>query len=194
MKKQMIHFLPIVVFMSYSAMVLAGNVCVYSPGNVVCGIGTVDNVSEQGSATLNGTTVTGSVAVNGTFRAESANINHGNINGSVFMNNTAIQNSFNINGSTSINHSTFKGGFIINGLLTATKSTFNTLEIGSSQTTFTDSRTKDIHVLRDNYREKVYLNGNTIVDGNIVFDSGNGEVIENGGTVTGKVIGGKITN
>lgn len=171
-----------------SALMLTGavtaanaDVCKHAPGSVTCGKGTVDSLSGNGMVTVNGTTVEGATKINGMLNADDANFARLNVNGSVVL----IQ--------CVVNH-----GAEIKGSLKATSSKFEkSLDIFSSSTRLISSKVNEnlnIHHT-DNRTQEVFLENNSEVKGDIVFDDGHGKVyVRDGSKIGGNVIGGEIIN
>lgn len=174
----------------------AADVCKYKvTGSVVCGNGVIDNVNATLSAKLNGTTVTNQITVDGFLNTENANLNNVQANGIAHINGTVVTGDFKFNGSLTLKEVKLSGILDMTGFLTAEDSQLGTIDITSNNISLKGTSTKDITVHKTKHdKETIYLQTGTTVNGNITFESGNGYVVEEGGTVIGNVIGGKIVS
>jgi hypothetical protein len=156
----------------------ADDVCKTSAGTTFCGSGTTKNVDAVGYVNIDGTTITDHLGVMGKVSAANANIGSVKCIGEMSIKGSVIQNGFEIIGFVNAASTNFLGS----------------IEITGPETTFDGSSMKNITIKRAEHSgEKIYLEGNSVVNGNIVFESGNGYVIENNGSsISGKVIGGQI--
>lgn len=172
----------------------AADVCKYGiTGSVVCGDGVIDNVNATLSAKFNGTTVTDQTTVDGFFNTENANLNHVQANGIAHINDTVIKGDFKFNGSLTLKGVKLLAILSMTGFLTVEDSQLGVIDITSNNISLKGTSTKDITVHKTMHdKETIYLQTGTTVNGNITFESGNGYVVEEGGTVIGNVIGGKI--
>lgn len=171
-----------------SAFILVGavsaanaDVCKHTPGSVTCGKGTVSSLSGNGMVSVNGTIVEGSTIINGMLTATDANFGLLNINGGVSLMQCTVNDSSEIKGSLSASSSKFE----------------KSLDIFSSSIRFINSKINNnlqIHHT-DNKTQEVYLDNNSEVVGNIVFDDGHGKVYVRGDSkIGGSVIGGEVIN
>lgn len=166
-------------------MILAGSVstgfadvCKIEPGSVTCGKGTVSELSGNGMVTVSGTTVTGDTNVNGLLRADDANFGSLQVNGSASLTECTINNTADIKGTLNASSTKFE----------------NILDVYSSLSRFINSKmNNNLHIHHNDAKKQlVYLDNNTEVNGDIIFDDGNGEVVVRGGSkIAGKVIGGQ---
>ncbi|MCC5792136.1 MAG: hypothetical protein JJT82_05945 [Legionellaceae bacterium] len=169
-----------------SALMLTGavaavnaDVCKHAPGSVTCGKGTVGSLSGNGMVTVNGTTVEGATDVNGMLNADDAHFASLNVNGSVILIQCIVNQ-----------------GAEIKGSLKATSSKFEkSLDIFSSSIRLINSKINEnlqVHHT-DNKSQEVFLENNSEVSGDIVFDDGHGKVYIRGSSkIGGNVIGGEI--
>lgn len=179
----------------FSSQVFAGAVCQYYPGAVICGKGTVDNVYVLGLATIDGTAISGTFGVTGAVNASNAVFNKVGCLGNIQIKDSAVNGFFDTTGLVTAENVSFHNKLRNIGILTAVDSNFaDAIEITTTQLSFKNSTTKNITVHRDEHpAPKVYLQMHSLVDGNIVFESGDGVVIESEGSeVKGKVVGGTI--
>lgn len=179
-----------------SLTAFAQSVCKYSIAKVTCGAGIVSNVFAAGWAELNGTTVTNSTTVEGFLKAYNVNLNTVSANGMVTINNSTIKGFFHFRGDLTVNGLTDYNKLEMVGILDASNSSFDDIEITSEKSYLSSTSTKNIvEHMASNHHEKIYLRNNSVVNGDISFDSGNGEVVVSGGSrVMGAVRGGRIIN
>lgn len=140
----------------------------------------VSNVKANGSAKLDGTTVSNLTEVNGKLTANDSTLNELNVNGSANLESCTIQGNASISGSLKGKDNTFE----------------DTLTISSENTTLSSSSLQSIEVRKVNSsddKQVIRLEKNTSVEGDITFASGNGEVIIDASSeVLGNVIGGTV--
>lgn len=85
--------------------------------------------------------------------------------------------SLNIYGALTASNLTVSGKTNIFGVITAVNSTFNDLELASDDSVLTNSKTNKINVIADkDTTQKLTLKGTTVISGDVVFESGKGEV------------------
>jgi len=157
------------------------DVCKHAPGSVTCGKGTVSSLSGNGMVTVNGTTVEGATHINGLLNADDANFASLNVNGSI----TLIQCIINQNAE-------------IKGSLKASSSKFEkSLDVFSSSIRLINTKISEnlqVHHT-ENKTQEVFLEHNSEVSGDIIFDDGHGKVYIRGDSkIGGNVIGGEIIN
>ena len=130
---------------------------------------------------VSGTTIEGPAVINGMLTADDTSFS-----------------SLNINGSASLIQCTVNSFAKIKGSLKASSVKFeSSLDIYSSLTRFINSKTNNnLHIHHiDTPKQEVYLENNSEVGGDIVFDDGHGKVYVSGGSkIDGNVIGGEIIN
>ncbi len=169
-----------------AALILAGtmnfayaDVCNFNPGSVTCGKGTIENLNGNGMVSINGTKITGTTAVNGMLNADDAHLNAMDINGSAILFKCTVNSEVKIKGALKASSSRFK----------------SSIEIYSDYTRLVNTNVhKNINIHR-NYgsRQKLLLEDNSEVNGDIVFENGNGTVVlDQSSKILGNVIGGKI--
>ena len=142
------------------------------------------NLFVDGSLTLNKGVILGEVEVDG-----SANINY-----------AELKSDLTVDGSLNINNVSVSGKTDVDGMASIKESKINDLVVCGKKTKIEFSEVKSIHVKKLNKiqilwrRRQVVRLIDSQVHGDIIFDSGDGEVIlQNGATVDGKIVGGKIT-
>lgn len=154
-------------------------VCKQTPGSVTCGKGTVDKLSGNGMVSVHGTTINGPTLINGMLTADDANFSALSVNGSITLTQCTINEFANIKGSLNASSTKFE----------------RSLDIYSSAIRFINSKINNnlqVHHI-DNPKQEVYLDNNSEVGGDIIFDDGHGKVYIRGGSkIVGKVIGGEI--
>lgn len=173
---KLIRFILIATFLTGLTTCYA-DVCQYTSGSVKCGLGTIPNITANGLATLQGTTVTNQLTVNGSLTAINASINN-----------------LNTNGNNTINNTTVYGKAIITGLLNAENSNFSkTLTLNSNASILIASKTADIAInLSGSTRLSTLCLENNTHTGIITFNTGMGLIYESGGSSTTNVINGQI--
>ena len=133
-----------------------------------------------GNVIFNGTTIEEGLTITGNLEAKDATLN-----------------SLNIVGAATLKNTTISGATQIVGGLQATDSNFkDKIQITSKTVTLNHSNTQDIEIKDDDAKSSpsVYLNDNSVVNGNITFVDGNGLVKNNNSKINGKIIGGKLSN
>lgn len=164
-----------------AATTTSAEVCKHAPGSVTCGTGVVSNLEGNGIVSVNGTTIEGGTNVNGMLNADDAHFDSLNVNGSVTLFKCIVNNVAEVKGSIKATSSKFE----------------KSLEVFSNSIRFSNSKIRDnIHVHRtDSKTQEIYLDDNSEVGGDIIFDDGNGRVyVDSGSKIISKVIGGKIIN
>ena len=159
----------------------AGPVCQYNPGETRCGEGTVADVHANGTANLNGTTVTGDTIVNGTLHSHGAKLARVDVNGSACIKDSQVSQTAMINGTLKSQHSTFASD----------------IRLGSTLSTLDHTNTVNIDVTADSsgHDQLIYVSDASTVQGDITFNSGKGIVyLSKDSKITGQVRGGKIIN
>lgn len=154
-------------------------VCKIAPGSVTCGKGTVNSLFGNGMVSVNGTTITGPTNINGLLTGDDASF-------------TSLQ----VNGSVSLFQCTINLDADIKGSLKASSTKFeNSLNIFSNSTRLINTRiNENLHVHHtESLTQEVYLDNNSEVGGDIIFDDGQGKVILRGGSkIKGTVKGGEV--
>ena len=87
-----------------------------------------------------------------------------------------------------------KGDTRISGYFNVSNSSFEDLEISSKKIVLNNTTTKNIVIKasKNNAKQQIILNGTTIVNGNIIFESGFGEVVlDKKAKIQGQVSGGE---
>lgn len=143
-----------------------------------------NNLFVDGVLTLNKGVIAGEVEVDGL-----ANISY-----------TEIKKNFIVDGGLNINNVSIIGKTEVDGMANIKECKISDLIVCGKKTTIEFSEVKSIHVKNLNKIEVLWRKRQVIrligsqVKGDIIFDSGDGEVVLQGGaTVEGKIIGGKVT-
>lgn len=163
--------------LSFIATTCAENIEVHSGGSY--GKESVESITGSGMIKLNGTEITKTLEITGSLIARDASIEAMDILGQANLTESHVKNAN------------------VMGQIQAVRSTFeNPITILSQKAVFTESKLKGINVKKDSsYKGKqiIELRRRTIVNGNIHFESGKGEVhLFPGSQVLGLVDGGKI--
>lgn len=167
-------------FLTRGMAALNAGVCNVVPGRVICGKGSIENLSGNGMVALNGTTISGTTVVDGLLNADDANFFSLKVNGSVKLMQCIVNDTASIKGS-----------------LTASSTKFEkTLNVYSNEIRFINSKVvSNLHFgSTESKKQIVYLDNFSEVVGDIIFDDGNGKVVLRGQSkIGGKVIGGHTT-
>jgi hypothetical protein len=139
---------------------------------------TVEEIRANGFVKLDGTTVR-DLHVNGCLKAEGAKIG-------------AMQ----VNGQVAISHSVVSKKSLICGSLLVNTVKFDDLSISSERVVLNNCIVSSVNVLKVGgytHSQVIELRGKTFIQGSIVFEAGNGEVIvDPDSEFTGKIIGGTL--
>ena len=117
------------------------------------------------------------------------------VNGFLSAHNASFTD-LNINGTANLFNCVVKEDVEIRGYLLASSTEFKSkVNVYSNSIKFINSKVSgDLHFLHTTSKKQVvYLDNNSKISGNIIFDNDNGEVILKGNsTVDGKIIGGRV--
>jgi len=132
--------------------------------------------------------------INGSFKGENIKAQYGRVSGSLSVKKTTIEDDLTVSGSLTGNEIKVSGKTKIDGNLNASESSFSDIEVASCECTLTNSKAKNVFVKKNKHEsQRIYLNGNTVIEGDIIFESLNGKVICSGeAKVLGKVQGASI--
>jgi len=141
---------------------------------------TVNSVTANGSVFLKNSTILDSVVVNGALLSIESDLG-----------------SLQVNGEAKLEHSAIKGDALINGALKAEKCHFfGSLSIASEMTFLENATTIQILIRKTSHLNSgqiLKLSGKTIIHGDIVFESGKGQVfVTDDVEIVGNVIGGCV--
>lgn len=157
----------------------AGDVCNMLSGIINCGEGVIDHINGNGTANINGTTVTGKTVFNGAFSANNATFSSVELKGSVNFSQCNVSKQSSIKGALFASSTKFNHG----------------LKVYSSNVKFVNSQiVGDLHMPRTEQEEQVVvLDKHSRIKGNIIFDGLHGTVIIRGKSkVDGKIMGGEL--
>ena len=174
----------------------------YKNNNSGCINGSIDtddgeSMTINGSANIKGNTLK-NLTVNGSATIKEVTVSEDTkINGSVKLKESDL-GSLTVNGSADLKSVTVKGLVVIYGSGDFKDSQFQDLELGGTRFDFTDTKVAgNIHVEPAGFfakKEQLLVLNDTIVSGNIVFDSEKGIVeLQGSSEITGEVVGGVIT-
>lgn len=152
--------------------------CHFSNGSVICNQGTTSSLTTNGMASIDNTIISGKTQTSGYLKA----------------NNSKFE-SLKSNGQAVLSNCTIEKDAAINGQLMAESTIFNNnLNLHSSQSKLSDSRVnKNVHVYHSNSKQSMLLLKGSTIDGDVIFDDGNGEIImDKSSQINGSVIGGKV--
>lgn len=134
--------------------------------------------------------------INGALEADEVHAKTGTVNGSLQGNSIHIENDLTVHGSLEGSKIKVFGKTEIYGAISASNSTFDDIEISSSEAEFKGTTTNNITFKKPRKVEriqKITLKNQSIVKGDIVFESGKGEVYMSGDSkVLGTIKGGTI--
>jgi predicted acyltransferase (DUF342 family) len=121
------------------------------------------------------------------------------VNGTFIAHQSTLMSDLTVNGSSSIDDTQIQGVAKFRGNLEATSTIFlNKLEILSSLAEFENSKTQLItfkELPSKQHVQRLKLEKNTEVQGDIIFEAGNGEVIcDETSKIHGQIIGGRLVN
>lgn len=153
--------------------------CHKQEGKLVCSQTEVKNIKMQGYVSLMDVSVVGEAKVEGMLQAKT----------------THFKGEVKVKGSAHLNGSRVDGKTIIVGALKAEESHLKDIEITSNQVIFNCSKLNTLTVKpTKNEVQRVYLQGITVIKGDVVFESGDGEVIKSPQSrIAGKIIGGHLS-
>lgn len=115
--------------------------------------------------------------VNGSFTGKNIQAQNGEVNGALSCNEASIDNDLIVNGSLSGKGIKVSGKTKVDGNLDASKSCFSNIETAAFRVTLKNSKAMNIFVKKTKHEsQRIYLEGKTIIEGNITFESGNGKV------------------
>jgi hypothetical protein len=132
--------------------------------------------------------------VNGSFTGKNIQAQNGEVNGALACDKVTIDDDLIVNGSLSGKEIKVSGKTQIFGGLDASESSFGDIEIATTKGTLTNSKAKNIIVKEtQDLSQRLYLEGKTIIEENITFESGNGKVfISDGAQVMGAIQGASV--
>ena len=181
-------------------------------GSAHYGKETIDQIVINGKAELDGTTVTTRLQVSGTLDAKDAHIKAMDIHGKTSLNGCVVD-TMEIHGKTSLDRCSIGSMEVygkadlsdcsiskkstITGFLVAGSSKFlEELTVASDRIVFSSCSLSSLRVIETKgfkNTQVVELKDNTTVNGSIIFERGNGEVILGSNcTITGNIVGGKL--
>jgi hypothetical protein len=153
------------------------------------------SITADGSLKYNGLDVTGDTLIRGYVVGIHGHFNKLTINGG-YSGKDSVAEHLTILGSADLFHIKIEGPTRIKGGLLAKECTFEDLNIQAEQVFLTDVKADNIQIAKSsegNNKQLLHLEGATVINGKIEFESGQGEVIMDSlAKVNGKVIGGKI--
>ncbi|MDF2549493.1 MAG: hypothetical protein K0S07_560 [Chlamydiales bacterium] len=145
------------------------------------GAESVHEIRANGHVTLDGTNVPDAIFINGSLDAINATIGSLHINGTATLDTCVVNEEIELNGALSCSNCTLKKKVA----LCVKEATFFSCSIDSIEVRFTPD---------DKITQTIELRGNTIVDHDIIFLEGKGEVIlRDNSQVLGDIIDGTCT-
>ncbi len=155
---------------------------------------TLDSVEINGGAMLHDVHFN-SLVVNGVANVTDFKIDTAKIHGSFNVRNGQIQDGLEVHGSFIGHRINITGNTIIFGNMKLHNSTIQSLELSASSCLLKNTIVKNIifKTTPHKKKQKLFLQGKTIVNGNITFTSGNGMVYATKKVIIkGKIIGGMV--
>ncbi|KTC87837.1 hypothetical protein [Legionella drozanskii] len=123
--------------------------------------------------------------------------NNMTVNGRLITQDVSFESDLTVNGTTTLNGTKLAGNAKFRGNLDAKDSELlNPIEILSDKSVFDNCKTKNLIIKElpsKNIVQRVKLINNTVIAGDIIFNSGNGEVYcDKSVKIHGKIIGGRL--
>lgn len=167
----------ITIFYALNAIAKSDDVCSRLGAITECGEGKISQLDVAGKATLRGTTVLGNTHIAGILKATNATLKD-----------------LELAGKAKLVASQVHGNARISGYLLACKSHFtNKLIISSDHTRIENSTLPSITIQPGSRDQVLYLANNSLVKGDVTFDSGRGMVLmDQTSQISGNVKGGYI--
>jgi len=126
---------------------------------------------------INAGRITEQLTVNGKLTAANADLNNVVLNGASEISNSKITGIAEVNGSLMANNVNFAKDLILNGKMQATHCNFmQDITANTEVLELSKSKAKRIHIIQGK-EPVVKISAGTVVLGDIVFDSGKGQVI-----------------
>ncbi|MDR3478527.1 MAG: hypothetical protein P4M14_10910 [Gammaproteobacteria bacterium] len=151
--------------------------CGEAKGNMIVGKVTLQCLKITGTAKFDGTTIAGNLHITGPLEAKSAKLSSLKVAGVVTLTDTTVSGPVNIAGTLEAKNTTFLDKILFQG----------------KSASFTHSTLKDIEITsKASQKTTIYLEDDSVINGNITFKNGNGLVKNHHATLNGKIIGGKM--
>ncbi len=157
-------------------------------------VGIADTLVVNGSAEGNGLRCR-SAKIDGALEVDKFTAEKAHISGAFIGNDTIIHQNMTVDGELDGRHMTVDGQAIVHGKLNLENSDFHTIEVSSDYCLLQNTRATHIIFkhMKSGRVQKLILNGQTIISGDIDFETGSGEVIlDQQAVIKGKITGGKI--
>jgi hypothetical protein len=140
--------------------------------------------------------------VNGSFKGENIQAKNGEVNGKMSCKELTIGEDLIVKGRLSGQKIKVSGKTSVDGNIVASESSFGDIELGTTgnkdtyEIVLLDSKAKNILFKQTKSEsQRIYLEGKTIIEGDITFESNNGKVIFSmEAKVKGKIHGATIVN
>ncbi len=155
------------------------------------------NLRVMGPLSLKDSTIKGKLDVYGPFKGNSIQAAKLTVQGPTSIYNKSKLGSVSINGPLTIKNSRVSSDLIVNGPIFASHSVFmGKISVSSTKLTFKDCNLQTLKIRPahsfGNNQQVLYLKGNTIVNGDISFMTGNGKIIKDASVVIkGNIYGSK---
>lgn len=152
----------------------------------------------NGSYDVKKVLITNSLCINGQAKLVDGVVAEKNItvNGKLLSQKATFQSDLTVNGDVSLQDTIIRGDAQFRGRINAKDSVLNSVEILSDQSFFNNCQLKNLIIKelpKNNRLQRITLTHNTQITGDIIFNSGHGEVLcDARSKVQGKIIGGKL--
>ena len=134
--------------------------------------------------------------VNGSLRGEKVKVEYAKVKGSLFVKDFHVKHDLEVEGGVQAIDIAVAGKTRIDGDLSATDGEFSAIEVMNTKTYLNKCKVKDIVVKKiahSNKIQKLDLIEGTIVSGDVIFESGEGEIyLSNDSIIKGTVKGAQI--
>ncbi len=152
-----------------------------------------EDVQVSGAASGNGLKAK-KIRVDGAFKGKNLEANEVIVSGSFSGENIQVQKTLEVDGAFNANHVICSGKTTVAGSMSVAKGKFDALDLSSRKSDLTDTTVKTILVRKENTEiQKLELRGETVVSGDVIFESGVGEVyLFDRAEIQGSVQGAKI--
>ncbi len=157
-------------------------------------IGIADTLMVNRSAEGHGL-ICRSAKIDGALEVDKFTAEKAHISGSFIGNDATIHHNIVVDGELEGRHITVDGKAIIHGELNVQDSDFHTIEMNSDYCVLQNTRATHIVFkhMKSGRIQKLILNGQTVISGEVDFETGSGELIlDPKAVIEGKITGGKI--
>ncbi len=151
-----------------------------------------ENLTVSGSANLKDLKIDKDLVVSGSVTAVNMTADNISVSGSASLEKIKVKNNLEVSGSISGSNVTVTGKTKVSGGMTISEGDFSDIEISAKRLKLVNSKAHNILLLDSDSKQKLKLK-NSIVSGDVIFESGEGEIyLDNNSKILGKVEGGNI--